>query len=483
MLVRRLLTSFTGPPVCYDSSVVSHSAPYSVSEAAKSVSHLCFVGGPTLAYGEGSCKPVAGKPGVYDLRAYNPHTGKQQRRRVKNCKNRRAGLIELEKFQRQLAAVGPLLDMNCSVGEMIDHWLEQRKPNWSPNTYRGYSDKLKKVRLDFGAERLRKVDGQAGAMFLDHWYSLWQKNGATAAEVFHTHRVLSSMLHQAEKWGYIDRAATDLATAPSYDPPPIVEIESVTVREFIEGCTGRKSPHLAEAVIVSSSTGLRRGELCALRWPDFRPDRMQMLIDSAVKYGLDWADDDEMATSKGNRSRKVLDGPTKTKRERPISLHPLAVLVLLALKEQKQRACASAGIAFNEDGYIFAPDPTGTRPWKPDSYSQAVRRATYRPCSVCGFKWKRNRPEKCAECGGMGRVRAFNLNLLDMRRFHATHALGEGVDPRTVAGRHGADVKVLMRHYAAFIPSKDVIAAKVVGDLFLPDLSITAWSKGTQAAS
>ena len=81
----------------------------------------------------------------------------------------------------------------------------------------GIFGQAEEVRRDFGTEKLRRLDGQPGAMFLDRWYAVWQKNGSTAAEVFHTHRVLSSMLDQAEKRGYIDRSGTDLATAPSYE--------------------------------------------------------------------------------------------------------------------------------------------------------------------------------------------------------------------------------------------------------------------------
>ena len=97
--------------------VVPYSAPYCVREGAHSVPYSSRWE-EALAYGEGSCTPVAGRPGVYDLRAYNPSTGTRQRRRVKNCPNRRAALAELEKFQKQLIAIGPSLDMNCSVEQM-----------------------------------------------------------------------------------------------------------------------------------------------------------------------------------------------------------------------------------------------------------------------------------------------------------------------------------------------------------------------------
>jgi integrase len=423
-----------------------------------------------MAYGEGSITPVTGKRGSYRIRVVHPITGRQVMRTVHGVASTRAAEKEATKFKKQLeaaAAGGPVLPTNPSVEEFLAYWLEQKKSKWSPNTYRGYVDKLKKVRRDLGKDKLVRLDGQPGARLLDEWYAKCQKNGASEAEIFHTNRVLSSALHQAERWGMIERSATDLTDPPSYEPPPVQAIEPEQMQEFIDACLGRRCPYLAVAVVLSSSTGLRRGELCAARWSDFDPAKAQLMVDSAVKYDLDWDD----AGTSGRRSRRVLDGPTKTKRQRPLSLHPMMVLILQAWRTEVKRASVAAGVAFNPDGYIFTPDPTGTRPYKPDSYSQAVRRVNYKPCPTCGFKWKRNRDPDCDICQGDGRIRIFDMNLLDMRHFHGTHAVGEGVDLRTVAGRHGSDIKVIMKHYAAFLPRKDEVAARAIGDLILPAMS------------
>lgn len=434
-----------------------------------------------MAYGEGSCLPVKGKSGTYRLKAYDPHTRRQKMKTVYNMPSRRAAEAELVKFKKQLAAVGPTLDPKCTVEEFLDYWMSQKRSNWSPTTYKGYEAKLKKVRRDFPREKLTKLDGQPGAMFLDYWYVKWQREGASAAEVFHTHRVLSSALHQAERWGFIERSATDLASAPSYEPPPVEEVDPEVLVRFIEYCKTRRVSILPAAVIIAATTGLRRGELCAIRWPDFNPEKGRLMVDSAVKYTLDRLEEDEAPTKpNAKRRRKVVDGATKTRQKRPITLHPGAVLVLLQHFDEVTDAAAKAGATYDLNGYIFTLDPTGSTPWKPDSYRQALYRATFTPCPECGFKWKKNRDAECKICGGKGKVKAFDLSLMDLRHFHGTHGVASGIDVRTMAGRMGNDFKVLLKHYAAFLPSKDQLAAQAVGDLLLPVLPV---GKGLQAAS
>lgn len=421
-----------------------------------------------MAYGDGSCLPVKGRPGTYRLKAYDPYTGLQKTKTIYNTPSRRAAQAELAKFKKQLATIGPSLGPNCTVAEFLDYWMAQRISNWSPTTYRGYESKLKKVRRDFPREKLTKLDGQPGAMFLDYWYSKWQADGASAAEVFHTHRVLSSALHQAERWGFIDRAATDLASAPSYEPPPVDEVDPEMLVRFIEHCKTLRVSILPAALIIAATTGLRRGELCAIRWPDFDPHKGRLMVDSAVKYSLEWLDVEDTTQINGRRQRKLIDGATKTKQKRPISLHPGAVLVLLQHFDEVTDAAAKAGASYDREGYVFTLDPTGRNPWKPDSYRQAVYRATFQPCSECGYKWKKNRNPVCEACDGNGKVKAFDLSLMDLRHFHGTHGVASGIDVRTMAGRMGNDFKVLLKHYAAFLPSRDQLAAEAVGNLLLP---------------
>ena len=46
-------------------------------------------------------------------------------------------------------------------------------------------------------------------------------------------------------------------------------------------------PVLAAAVVGSATTGMRRGELCGLRWSDIDLGRSVVHIRRAVKYGVD----------------------------------------------------------------------------------------------------------------------------------------------------------------------------------------------------
>jgi hypothetical protein len=116
-----------------------------------------------VAYGDGSCLAVKGRPGTYRLKAYDPHTGRQKTKTIYDTPSRRAAQAELAKFKRQPSTIGPTLQPNCTVAEFLDYWIAQKRSNWSPTTYRGYESKLKKVRRDFPHIHLFEIGARLGS--------------------------------------------------------------------------------------------------------------------------------------------------------------------------------------------------------------------------------------------------------------------------------------------------------------------------------
>jgi hypothetical protein len=112
------------------------------------------------------------------------------------------------------------------------------------------------------------------------------------------------------------------------------------------------------------------------------------------------------------------------------------------------------------DNLIFTLDPTGTAPWRPDSYTRAFNRICWRTCPRCRYE---RRGTTCADCAGQRLVKRFDVTIQELRHFTVTQALAAGIDVVTTAGRlgHGADVG--LRKYAAFVPVRDREAAEALG--------------------
>ncbi|HET9691846.1 MAG TPA: tyrosine-type recombinase/integrase, partial [Acidimicrobiales bacterium] len=112
------------------------------------------------------------------------------------------------------------------------------------------------------------------------------------------------------------------------------------------------NPVLGAAIMLAAVTGCRRGELCGLRWGDVDAERLVLHVRRAVK---------QAATGNG-----VVVGPTKTHRERRVSVDDVTLAVLATHRARVEGWAADAGVVLDPDGYLLTLDPTGATPMSPN---------------------------------------------------------------------------------------------------------------------
>ncbi len=381
--------------------------------------------------------------GVWRLRVvvgYDPASGNPQQRSRTVYGTKKAADDALAAFLTE-ARTGTPISSTDTLNDLLDRWLDHIAAHLSPTTIRGYREKLGRARRDLGETKLSELTGQ----MLDRAYARWRKEGLSPQTVHHIHRVLSAALHQAEKWDLVDRAATDRATPPKHAEPRVRAPSPEVVQGLIEEARRRQLPVLAAAIFVAATTGLRRGELCGLRWSDLDPQARTLTVARAVKHndGPGWT-----------------VGGTKTHKVRRIAIDSATVAVLAEHRALMQTAAHAAGVALSADGYVFTLDPSGATLWKPDSYTQAFNRICWQTCPDCRAK---RRGTRCDTCGGKRLTKRFHVTVQELRHFTVTQALAAGIDIVTTSGRvgHGADVG--LRKYAAFVPGRDQQAAEALG--------------------
>lgn len=297
------------------------------------------------------------------------------------------------------------------------------------------------MRRDLGSTPLAALTAQQ----LDRAYGRWRAEGLSPRTIRHIHRVLSAALHQAEKWDLLERPATDRATPPKNPDLPVRAPTPEVVQGLIEEAKRRQLPVLAAAIFVSATTGLRRGEVCGLRWSDLDLEARTLTVARSVKHndGPGWA-----------------VGATKTHKVRRIAVDSATVAVLADHRALMEGAAAAAGVAIKADGYVFTLDPTGATMWRPDSYTQAFNRICWQTCPACRAK---RRGTACPTCGGQRLTKRFDVTLQELRHFTVTQALAAGIDIVTTAGRLGHGPDVGLCKYAAFVPVRDRDAAEALG--------------------
>jgi integrase len=172
-------------------------------------------------------------------------------------------------------------------------------------------------------------------------------------------------------------------------------------------------------------TGMRRGELCALRWND---------IDLATGTI-------EVARSVVVVPGGVAEKTTKTDRSRTVALDSVGVSLLDRFRETARSLANQVEAEVNGDGFVFSPLGDCSTPFRPDNVTAffiRVRDAVGAPA----------------------------VRLHDLRHFTATQLIGAGVDVRTVAGRLGhSDPSLTLRVYSHAIEERDRAAAVIMGNV------------------
>ncbi len=377
---------------------------------------------------------------------------------------------ELQRFAATASAqTATSVDEASTLGQVIDRWLDFVKVRLGGKTYLSYASFMKRVEADLGHLPVKRLEKQ-GAQLLDKQYERWLEQGIPPATVKRTHEILRNCLHQAERWDLIDSCATDRATPPKHAKPPIRDVGAdVVVGVIQESRKRRTAAYLPVAITLDSVTGMRAGELCALAWADFNQETKIIRVDKAITQ---------------NSDRTWVVAPTKTSQMRDISLEDQTVDMLLNWRAEVDSAARKAGVELAPWGYIFSPDPSGRCFWKPQSFCQAVRRLGDVCCPQCRYKKKPN-PE-CPTCNGVRRIRAFELNQLEVRHFTATQLVAAGLDVVTVAGVMGHHPTVTVSNYAAWQRKGGQRAATAISEVIFGHQHLGAdvgEDDGAQAAS
>ncbi len=206
--------------------------------------------------------------------------------------------------------------------------------------------------------------------------------GLAPATAAMSRRVLVMALGDAARDGMIPRNVAALARPPRAREPQRRALTPAEVRTLLEAAKGHP---LAPFVSLAVATGLRRGELLALRWSDVTAGTLTVA----------------RAYARAARGGYALSEPKSRKARRTIALPTLARKALEARRVRQDADREAAGSAWQDrDGLIFT-DTIG-RPQHPETVTAAFGVLVTR--------------------SGLG-----HLRLHDLRHTAATLALAAGV--------------------------------------------------------
>jgi integrase len=312
-----------------------------------------------------------------------------------------------------------------TVSDFLERWLTHIKTQVSPKTFERYGQIIRRnICPTIGGVKLRKLKptqisnlyataGEDGGR-LDG-----KTGGLSARTVGHMHRVLKQALGQAVTW-------KELAGNPADDvKPPRVEWRPMQTYNFEETAlmiAVLRGKSMFIPALLAATCGLRRGEICALRWKNVDFDAGQLNIVESLEQ-----------TKAGLRFKSP-----KSRKGRTVAL-PQAVAVELRIhRANRAQELLRLGARLSDEDLVLGhADGTVVTPM------------------YISQQWPRQ----------VAKTKLARIRFHDLRHTHATQLLSRNVHPKIASERLGhSKVSITLDLYSHVIPGMQEDAAAMIDD-------------------
>ncbi len=356
----------------------------------------------------------------------DPLTGKRKSQYHTFRGTKREAEVKLAELVASAGTGSYVEPSKITVAEFVRGRLDQWEAagDISPRTAQRYRQLVEnQIAPHLGAMALQKLK----PLDIEAWHTtLRTKGGAkggplSARTIGHAHRVLGKALRDAAKNEIVSRNVCQLETAPRVEEQELVIVRDVTA--FLAKLTGR----LRAPAMIAIFTGMRLGEILALRWSRVDLDRKVIQVREAL----------EQTKVHGIRFKAA---KTKAGR-RDLTLPDVLVDALRALRRDQLEVRMKLGAGKLPDDALLFADVDGNPP-SPNAYSSA---------------WA---DLACA-------IGAPEVTFHALRHTHASQLIDAGVDIVTISRRLGhAKPDITLRIYAHLFQKDDGKAAAAINALF-----------------
>jgi integrase len=341
-------------------------------------------------------------PGSFELRyslGTDPATGKRKTATVTVRGTRKEAERELRRLLRAIDT-GEHVDPNrITVREWLATWLAAVRQEVAPRTAERYGE----IVDNFLVPALGKLSlAKLAPVHLQGAYSAWadggrrdgKAGGLSAQTRRHMHRILTSALSRAVEQQLIARNPCD-AFKKRLPKAERREMATLTTEQSQGLLAALRHTRVYWPTMVAIATGMRRGEILALRWRNVDLDRGSLRVVESLEQ-----------TKAGLRAKCP-----KSEKARAITLPTFAVDELRRLKREQAEELLKLGVRQSGDTLLCA--RADGEPMQPRSLTHEFTRLVARAKDI-------------------PRVR-----FHDLRHSHATQLLLAGVHPKVAQERLG----------------------------------------------
>ena len=339
----------------------------------------------------------------------------------------RALVAEMSKVHRNAT-----VDSTDTVGEYLTQWLDRLSKSGTVkrSTVAAHTGNLNRYVIPrIGQIQLNKLKSQhVAALYADlvnnGRINNAKRKGLSPKSVRDIGSTLVKALNDAVKFDLLNRNVAKGVELPRYEKPDITPYDELQVRQLLEHAN-RTGDYFAPIWRLLITSGMRRGELCGLKWSDVD------MVDGTITIS---------ETRLKVDGQILVESPKTRQSRRTVSLDSGTIDDLAKFRNLQDDA--KTQLSSWHSAYVLT-DLDG-QPVNPDRVSRLFKRA----CANAGLPVPR---------------------LHDTRHTAVTLGISSGVPIHVVAGRVGhANVTTTLNTYSHFLPRADKLAADVIGATINP---------------
>jgi integrase len=348
---------------------------------------------------------------ILDVR--DSQTGKRKRRWHSFRGTKRQAQVECARLISEIQSGTPVEPNKITVAEYLARWLDHIGTQISPSSHATYTTMMRAyVMPAIGSMRLGKLrPAELAHLYATALHTLAPKS------IGLLHRVLSQALRQAVRWQLLPNNPAAAVTPPRIERQQMKTLDAEAALALIEAA---RPTDLFMPVLLAVMTGMRRGELAALRWRSIDLNAGQLAVVASTEQV----------------GRSTRDKPPKSGRPRSVALPALVVEELRHYRLHQAEALLRVGVRQNEATHVCI--RADGAPWRPSVLTLAFIRLL--------------------RSSGLPRVR-----FHDLRHTHATIMLAANIHPKVVQERLGhASIAMTLDLYSHVMPGMQEEAAASV---------------------
>lgn len=218
---------------------------------------------------------------VLDIR---DETGERRRKWHSFAGTKREAQIECSRLIAEMAGGRYVEPDRTALCAFLDRWLDHVKAQVSPRTHERYAEIARKnIAPLLGNVTLSKLKpAQISSAYAKALTSGHRKRpgGLSPRTVHHMHRVLRQALQQAVTWGVLARNPAGAVKPPKVERRKVATLSAEQAAKLLGSLAHSR---IYWPTLIALATGMRRGEIAALRWQSVDFDRGTLQVVETVE--------------------------------------------------------------------------------------------------------------------------------------------------------------------------------------------------------